>query len=507
MRMRPKRFRATRTRFEKLTWQEYQERLKKTAASSKKLSARLRERAVQSVLSGRPRPNFRAAHNGYAAVLRRLNPSFLKLSLIFALLLIGVYGITRTVLKITGPPSSSKRSITTKGASTTPQPDKQLFDKKDVRRLLNAEDFFDLTDKGFDVMVDGQRLRVETSLDISLQHYIQEKLNWRTPRYRPDRIGIVAVDPMSGRVLCLVGFEETPSAINPCVDNGFPAASIFKIVTAAAAVEEFGFDADTRMAFNGQKHTLYKSQLRNRQNKYTRTLTLRDSFAQSVNPVFGKIGVHYLGRSILEKYAAVFGFNRPIDFEIPLAPSVFSVSDKLYHWAEIASGFNRQTTMSPLHGALMAAAVINQGTLMEPTIIDRISDATGRLRYQGRCTPLRQAITPEASHVLSELMQATVTSGTSRKTFRGYRRDEVLSRLVIGGKTGSINNSSNDARFDWFVGFAEEKNGLPKIAVAVVVAHGKYIGTRASQYARWVIQEYFRNYFAGIQATSAAAGS
>jgi cell division protein FtsI/penicillin-binding protein 2 len=93
-------------------------------------------------------------------------------------------------------------------------------------------------------------------------------------------------------------------------------------------------------------------------------------------------------------------------------------------------------------------------------------------------------------------MTATVTSGTAKKVFRGHRRNKVLSRLRLGGKTGSIYNRAHDARFDWYVGFATEKKGPEKIVVSVVVAHEEYIGIRAGQYARMVIEHYFKEYFA-----------
>ena len=86
-------------------------------------------------------------------------------------------------------------------------------------------------------------------------------------------------------------------------------------------------------------------------------------------------------------------------------------------------------------------------------------------------------------------------SGTARKTFRGVKRDRVLSRLTIGGKTGSIFNRKHDLRFDWFVGFAEENDGDKKLAIAVVVAHEEYIGIRAGEYARLAIRKHFQDYF------------
>jgi cell division protein FtsI/penicillin-binding protein 2 len=181
---------------------------------------------------------------------------------------------------------------------------------------------------------------------------------------------------------------------------------------------------------------------------------------------------------------------------------VVSISDEPYQQAEIASGFNRKTILSPLHAALMTAAIVNSGQMIEPTIVDRIIDSNGQTVYQTRVTPFRRVCSPEATHVLKELMHATIRSGTCKKAFRNYKRDPVLSRLYIGGKSGSISNRAHDARFDWFAGFAEEKNGPAKIAVSVVVAHEKYIGIRAGQYAHMIIKRHFGEYFAAGGKTS-----
>jgi cell division protein FtsI/penicillin-binding protein 2 len=103
-----------------------------------------------------------------------------------------------------------------------------------------------------------------------------------------------------------------------------------------------------------------------------------------------------------------------------------------------------------------------------------------------------RAVTPETALELERLMRETVSRGTARKIFRNRAKDRVLSQLVIGGKTGSIDNKAHDARYDWFVGFARHTASQTAIAVSVVVAHEKYIGRRAGEYARLAIQEYFR---------------
>ncbi len=371
-----------------------------------------------------------------------------------------------------------------------------LLSTADVRSLLDEGALADLGRKVIPLERDGRRFEMTTTIDTSLQNYLVERLDRTNSRY----VGIVVMDAETGRILALVGFDREDPSHNPCMDSRFPAASIFKIVTAAAAVETCGLGASSPLEYFGRKYTLYKSQLkRDRAGRGHRT-TLRDSFAQSINPVFGRLGVHYLGKSRLEAYAEAFGFNRRFDLEIPMGQSTVSITDQPYHWAEIASGFNRKTTISPLHGAMIASAVLNQGRIVAPVLVERIEDEQGRVRYRSRSTLLRQAISPGASTVMNALMEETIASGTCRKTFRKADQDSVLSRLRIGGKTGSINSRTHDSRrYDWFVGFAEEKEGREKIVLSAVVVHEKFIGVKAREYARMTLKHYFGNFFAGLR--------
>ena len=365
------------------------------------------------------------------------------------------------------------------------------FDKEKVQALLKDVSFINIKDKSFNFYSNGHQFTVDTSLDIELQHYLLSKLNTSTARY----IGIVAMDPATGKILSMVSFDKTNASNNPCLESIFPAASVFKIITASAVIEKYGFGPNHIFTFNGMKHTLYRSQLKDRKTRYTNRITFKDAFAQSVNPVFGKIGALYLDKEILEKYSKAFGFDKKINFELRLDPSCVMVTDKAYRWAEIASGFNNNTKMSPIHGAMIVSAIINQGNLPEPTIVDRIVNEKGRVIYQNQPVPIGRAISANASEILNRLMATTIKSGTLRKTFRRYKRDKILSRLNIGGKTGSIDNKTHDVRFDWFVGFAEAKKGTRKIALSVIVAHEKYIGLRAGYYARIAMKSYFDRYF------------
>ena len=301
------------------------------------------------------------------------------------------------------------------------------------------------------------------------------------------------MDPADGRILAMVGYDKTDPLNNPCVDSSFPAASIFKIVTAAAAIEKCRLDPDSKMHFNGRKHTLYKSQLKEIVNKYTQTISFKEAFAKSVNPVFGKIGALCLDKDVFDSYAKAIGFYRIIDFEIFLPPSLIVLSSEPYHLAEIACGFTQKTRISPVHGALIAATILNQGKLIAPAIVDRITDEHKDTLYRNRPAIIGQAFTPKTAKALQELMKATVQSGTVRGTFRKYRKDKIISKLEIGAKTGTINNQTNDLKYDWFVGYASEMSGGAKIILSVLVAHEKYIGTRAVQYAIMAFKKYFKS--------------
>jgi len=355
-----------------------------------------------------------------------------------------------------------------------------------IPQILAEKSLSEVTRPAFHVTAGNGQFEMQTSIDPELQQYAETHVDKKYAKY----FGLVAMKPASGRIVAMVSLDKTGRNTNVCTRPDFPAASLFKIVTAAAAIEEYGFRTSTPMAYNGRKHTLYKSQLKPTDNKYTRHISFADSFAESINPVFGKIGINRLKKAGLENYARAFGFNRKIPFDLPLSRSPMAIKNEPYHWAEIASGFNQQTLISPLHAAVLTSAVVNQGELMRPILIETVRRGDETL-YKGHPENLNQAVSPDTAEELQKLMQATVTQGTARRMFRDCRRDPVMSGLTIGGKTGSINNNPEKIKYDWFTGFAKEKNGPAKLAVSVFVAHKEYIGRRAGIYAKNLFKQYF----------------
>ncbi|RPJ82930.1 MAG: hypothetical protein EHJ94_00775, partial [Deltaproteobacteria bacterium] len=162
--------------------------------------------------------------------------------------------------------------------------EKAFLTKKDVQGFIRNVDFLGLDDTRFSVKVGNRSYLVETTLDTALQHYLSNLLDRKNAR----NIGIVLMNPGTGKIHALVGFDRTGENKNPCIEGLFPAASVIKIVTAAAGIEKCGFNTASSFTFYGGKHTLYKSQLREG-NRHANRISFQDSFAQSVNPVFGKI--------------------------------------------------------------------------------------------------------------------------------------------------------------------------------------------------------------------------
>ena len=338
------------------------------------------------------------------------------------------------------------------------------------------------------------RYKIFTSIDIYLQQYLLSLMDHlkTLTRGKSQRIALVVMEPDTGKIIAMTGFDLENPDKNPCMESDYPAASIFKIVTAAAAVETLGYNPQTQLYFNGNKYTLYKRQLKDVKNKYTSKTSFSRAFAESINPVFGKIGKNYLGKEKLDHYADAFGFNQVIPAELPFLSGTFKTNSEEYHLAELGSGFNTDTTISPIFGAMLISAIVNSGNIILPSIVEHVTDSAGQIIYKNKTTLYKTAILPQTATTMMQLLEKTITKGTAKRSFKGASKDKVLSKLLIGGKTGSLYNRDNTIKYDWFTGFGKEKTTNKQIALSIVVGHGKYIGTRASDYAQMILKQYFK---------------
>jgi penicillin-binding protein A len=172
--------------------------------------------------------------------------------------------------------------------------------------------------------------------------------------------------------------------------------------------------------------------------------------------------------------------------------SIADISEKPYNWAEIACGFNKTTRISAVHAAMLAATVIHNGAMMRPYLIYRAA-FRDRLIFRQGPKMLARAIHQETARQMQSLMNASVTGGTARSSFRCAQGAAILKYFEVGGKTGSINDNPEKVKYDWFAGYARHRQSGKAIAVAVIVAHKDYIGVRAPEYFRKIVYEYMHH--------------
>ena len=260
-----------------------------------------------------------------------------------------------------------------------------------------------------------------------------------------------------------------------------------------AAIEKAGYIAQTLIPITGPFHTLYKFQLK-KEIACTDEVMFQEAFAKSMNPVFGRLGMHVLGRTVLDDYSRRFGFNTAIPFELHADTSRVSVpDDTTYQMAEFASGFNRHTSLSPLHGALIASAVAEQGVMPCPHFVDSICRTDGgACLYKSAPASWRTCMARVTSGELREMMNTVVQKGTARKSFRCLNSCYWSSEIDYGGKTGSIEADSL-GKIDWFIGFAKKRDEHGRdLAVAVVTTHGSMWTVHSSYIASEIFRKYFR---------------
>ncbi|MBN1577193.1 MAG: hypothetical protein JW913_11610 [Chitinispirillaceae bacterium] len=337
-----------------------------------------------------------------------------------------------------------------------------------------------------------ESLTVYTSTDTALQHYLMKLME----RYHPLYGALVALDPVKGRILSLVSYRNDSMPDlggNLCLRALFPAASVFKTITAAAAVESAGFTAGCTVEHRGRTSTLFRSQLKAELDGAV-DLTFAQAYARSINAVFGRIGIHYLGSPTLIDVAEAFGFNSrpPGDLKCDISP--ISAPDSEYHLAEFASGFNQKTTLSPLHGALIAACVAEDGAMPVPSLLDSVvRNRDGAIRYVAEKRTWLQPISSSTAHELQSMMNAVVRYGTAAKEFRGISRSRRFDEFMCGGKTGSLDKDSI-GRVDWFVGYAVHPQKTDeRIAVCALTVHGAYWTVHSSYLAAEAMRIYLRS--------------
>ncbi len=330
---------------------------------------------------------------------------------------------------------------------------------------------------------------------LTLDPRLQDRLERQLARYRVPRGATVLLEPRSGRVLALAGHaRDEPGARDLALRALAPAASIFKIVTAAALLER-GVEPEAAVCYHGGRHRISPRQLADDPRRDRRCLTLAAALGRSANVVFAKLALRDLSADLLQAEADRLLFNARIPFARPVEVSRAEVPRQVFDLAATAAGFGT-VRMSPLHAALLAAVVANGGLFVPPRLVEAVEGA------EPPALPEPQRLLDEpVARALGEMMRVTVTEGTARKVFRTAARSP-LAGVAVAGKTGSLAEAEPFRDYSWFVGFAPADG--PRVAVAAVVVNERLWHAKAPTVAREALEAFFESEPARDEARRAA---
>lgn len=345
-----------------------------------------------------------------------------------------------------------------------------------------------------DFAPEGETAKMNLKVKYTLDEELQKESDSLLRRYKPDYAAIFMMDAKTGQVLAMSSFEKANQQGNSLALRAtFPAASVFKVITASAAVDKAGISPEHRIGFNGGNYTLYKKNvLSDKVNKWTRFITMKEAFARSINTAFGRLSLENLEPRDISEYAERFMFNQviPADFQVETSQATVP-TEKGFALTEVASGYNRFNTMSPVHGAMIAASIINDGKMIIPYIVDSLENANSEKVYQAQVLERGQILRPESAEKVRQMMEQTVLTGTSRKTFRKLVRDKHFKEVEMGGKTGHFSGTNPKGRTDWFVGYATDDDA--KIAIAAITVNVKTWTVKSSALGEMMFRKYFKD--------------
>jgi penicillin-binding protein A len=328
---------------------------------------------------------------------------------------------------------------------------------------------------------------------------------------------VVALEPSTGRVLAMATspsynpnliekrFVQATKTTLPCgapllnraTAGKYQPGSIFKIVTAAAALDTGRYTPDSQFYDPGYCIE-YGQRVRNAGNPEAPetfgSVNLTSGFQHSINSVFCNIG-KAIGAGTILRYAERFGFYSLPPLETPEDERVASGlyrNNRLFMPTKpqfqvdpgrLAFGQER-LQVTPLQMAMVTSAVANHGALMRPNLIERIVSPGGKTITHLDPHQLGRPIKRQTADQLTRMMELAVTGGTGTQA--------QISGIRVAGKTGTAEIGRGNVHTTWFTAFAPVER--PRVAIAVVVENqlGGFGGTVAAPIAREVMEAVLR---------------
>ncbi len=310
--------------------------------------------------------------------------------------------------------------------------------------------------------------------------------------------GAVVLNPKTGQVYVMAsapsydpnkiespngfaGILHSPSAcpgsssalLNRATQGLYAPGSTFKTITAAAALDSKIYTPKSTFYDPGYC-TEYGKQVKNAldQNgpESFGNVDLVQAFIHSINAVFCELGIKLGPKRILDE-TKKFGFYSKPPIELP--PSELAASGlfdfkhgtlfddpKIVDPGRLAFGQERML-VTPLQMALVAAGIANNGTIMAPHLVNRVTDAGGGTVVKIHPQVWKHATKPETAAAINLMMQGVVESGTGTAA--------QIPGVKVAGKTGTAETGQNNVYTAWFIFFAPADN--PTVAGAIAVEH------------------------------------
>ena len=273
------------------------------------------------------------------------------------------------------------------------------------------------------------------------------------------------------------------------INDIYEPGSTFKIITAAAALEENSANLDTHYYCNGFVRDIKGVTIKcaSWYNPHE-DQTFREAMNNSCNVAFVNIG-RQIGREKLYKYIKAFGFGEKTGIDL-LGEQGGIIPSKVENIKEVnlaTLSYGHGIAVTPMQLVTATSAIANGGDLLKPKLVKKILDSEGNIVEEFETETVRKVISKETSDTMLSLMETVVSDGSGSKSYiPGYK---------IGGKTGTaqkiIDGKYEDGKFiASFVAVAPIDD--PKIAMLIVVDEPSgtyYGGSIAAPVAREIFED------------------
>lgn len=310
---------------------------------------------------------------------------------------------------------------------------------------------------------------------------------------------VVAIEPSTGKILCMVSKPDfdpntlaenwaeitdeesgNSSLYNRATLGLYPPGSTFKVLTTLEYYRENpDFNDDIMYECDGTYETEF-GEIHCSELEAHGSMRLSNGLAMSCNGIFAMIG-RGLDTSSFVETCNSFLFNTAITDRLDVNISSFSLTADSSEWDKMQTAIGQgETLVTPLHEALIAATIANDGVMMEPYVVDRVENANGVLVEQFEPEELATPLTEQESAWLTAMMENVVNNGTAYKA--------GSDSYAVAGKTGSAQYENSANTHAVFMGFAPADD--PKIAICVYVEQGGSGGNVAAPIAKQVFDAY-----------------